>query len=267
MMNRINRKLPPQVREQFKQILCSISLVIMVPLMTIPLISQEIGTARQGPSMIPFSYQSYAGAVGTRFCIAGKERITAAGKLSRYVGGRERTEAVTVTWQFPLQLRLDLPDAVLTYDVFQPGQLLPQDSTRAEAMQVLLQDSVEGFVVLGGKQGSSRNLGSGYRLPDAKPEDSCMDIIHAVYPDAFRNGKTVDKAYWSDCRTKLLGVVTYPSLSGARIHVIVDDWRDIGGEKVPFRIERREDGKLTMRLTLDNVVISSAAKDGAFGGN
>jgi hypothetical protein len=240
--------------------------VMLVASMSIPALAEQAGDAKQSVSGIPFRYQSYANAVGLRLRMPGKERITAAGKLARYSGDQEQTEAVTVTWEFPLKIRLDLPNEVLAFDGANSKQIVPEDSKGAETIQVLLEDTLEGFLAFGGRRGSSRDMRSGYRLLDAKPEDSCMDIVHVVYPEAFRKGQTVEKAYWFNCQTKLLGVVTYPSLSGGRVHIVVEDWRDIEGEKVPFRIERWEEGKLMLRLTLDEAVVSAGAEDGAFGG-
>lgn len=240
--------------------------VMLIASMAIPALAEQAGDAKQSLRGIPFRYQVYADAVGMRLRRPGKERITAEGKLAHFNGGQEQTDFVEVTWEFPLKMRLETATGLLTFDADGSEPRVPEDSKSAAALEVLLEDSVEGFLAFSGRRGSSRDMGSGYRLSDAKPEDSCMDIIHAVYPDVLRKGQTVEKAYWFNCQTKLLGVVTYPSLSGGRVHIVVEDWRDIEGEKVPFRIERWEDGKLKLRLTLDEVIISAGAEDGAFGG-
>ena len=75
------------------------------------------------------------------------------------------------------------------------------------------------------------------------------------------------KTYWFNSETKLLGMVGYLSASGDQVDVIIDDWRDVDGEKVPFLIERWENSKLMMRLTLSSATVTAASDDGTFGGN
>ena len=94
-----------------------------------------------------------------------------------------------------------------------------------------------------------------------------IDIVQTTYADVFRDGKPVVKTYWFDSETKLLGFVGYLSASGEQVDVIMDDWRDVDGEKVPFLIERWVNGKLMMRLTLMSATVTAATDDGMFGGN
>ena len=83
----------------------------------------------------------------------------------------------------------------------------------------------------------------------------------------FAKRQPILKSYWFDSSTKLLGVVAYTSSSGVAIHVVISDWRDVSGEQIPFRIERWEDNKLTIRLILDSAAVTAGASDGMFGGN
>jgi hypothetical protein len=251
---------------QHKINICAGIVVLLITPLIAQAVAQEVRKTRDGVKGIPFRYQSYAQAAGMRFRYPGKERITATGKLVRYGAGLESATSAAIIWEFPLKVRLDLPDEVLTFDANNTKNTVPTDIQSGEVLQMLLEDSLEGFLGIVGSRGSSRDMGSGYRLPDANPEDSCMDIVHTAYPNAFNDRKIIEKIYWFDCKTKLLGTVTYLSSSGSRVLVVISDWREVAGELLPFGIDRWEDGKLTLRLTMDEATISAAAVDSTFEG-
>ena len=50
------------------------------------------------------------------------------------------------------------------------------------------------------------------------------------------------------------------------VEVLWNDWRDVGGEKVPFRVERREAGRTTLQVTITAALVSPKADDGRFSG-
>ncbi len=77
----------------------------------------------------------------------------------------------------------------------------------------------------------------------------------------------LQKAYWFDSHTKLLGVVGYTSSSGIPTHIVIEDWRDVGGEKVPFRIERWENNKRVLQINLESAAVLDGAEDGILEGN
>ncbi len=178
-----------------------------------------------------------------------------------------RTEAVRITWQFPLKIRLDKTGSRLAFDGNDPRQAMPAVRKAADTIQTLLEDSVEGFFALQKDRISRRYLGSGFKLEGAKESDPGMDVVLVTFPDNFRGKEPILKSYWFDSSTKLLGVVAYTSSSGAVTHIVIDDWRDVAGEKFPFRIERWEDNKLTMRLILDAAAFTAGSNDGSFGEN
>jgi hypothetical protein len=209
----------------------------------------------------------YAIALGQRLQIPGKERITALGKISYHRDTRQQTEPVRVTWQYPLKIRLDQGGNSLTFDRNNPALPAPEDAKTSNTIQTLLEDSVEGFFAMQKKGVSRRFLGSGFSLEGASASDPSMDIVVISYPDVFRRKEPILKSYWFNSRTKLLGVVTYTSPAGVLTHVVIDDWREVEGEMLPFRIERWENNKLAMRLHLDSAAVSAGIEDNASGGN
>jgi len=215
----------------------------------------------------PVELKQYAVALGQRLHKPGKERITASGSITCFEDDLPITEAVRIAWQFPLKVRLEQGNALLAFDRNNPAQGMPRVQKTVDIVQTLLEDSVEGFFALQGERISRSYLGSGFRLEGARESDPGMDVVLMAYPDNFHDRRPVLKSYWFDSSTKLLGVVAYTSASGAATNIVLDDWRDISGEKIPFRIERWEDNRLLIRLVLDSATFAAGANDGTFGEN
>jgi hypothetical protein len=216
---------------------------------------------RQAPSDL----KPLAIAPGQRLQKTGRERISATGTIAFPGDGLTQVEPIRLTLQYPLKIRLDMSDGRWIVDRRDPARRMTGKKKIADAIQVMLEDSVEGFFALQKSRISRRYYGSGFTLEGARESDPGMDVYVLTYPDVFSNGQPIQKSYWFDSRTKLLGVVAYTSLSGATTHVVLDDWRDVQGEKLPFRIERWENNKLTMHLVLGSAAIAPAAEDGTFG--
>ena len=216
---------------------------------------------------IPAQYRSYATALGQRLVKPGKERITVSGYLSYNPESQEKALPIQIILQYPMKIRVTLPGSSMAFNRFSRTQNVPPPGRLAETIQLLLEDSVEGFLAIRSTVGLPRHLGSGYALANAAAGSPGIDIVQMTYPDVFQNGQPIVKTYWFNSITKLLGMVGYFSASGARVDIVIDDWRDVEGEKIPFLIERYEDSKLTMRLTLSSAAVTAGIEDGTFGGN
>ncbi|MDM7995527.1 MAG: hypothetical protein QUT30_07580 [Acidobacteriota bacterium] len=214
----------------------------------------------------PSQYKPYAIALGQRLQRPGKERIIATGSLLYDADGPESAFPVEIVWQHPLKVRLTQDGSSVVYDRSNPAREIPESKRLSDTLQVLLEDMSEGFLSLQ-STGSSRRIGSGFRLRNSDPGDTGADIIQMTYPNVFGGGEPVVKTYVFNSRTKLLGVVSYISKSGSAVDVIIDDWRDIQGEKVPFLIERWEDGIRTMQLKLSSAAVTEGSNDDMVGGN
>jgi hypothetical protein len=192
--------------------------------------------------------------------------VKAAGAISTYSNGIAESEPVRVLWQYPNTIGLEHAGNSFFFDRSSSAQTVPQNQKTAAAIQMLLEDSVEGFVGLQENRVSRRFLGSGFRLEGARAADPGMDVAIISYPDRFRNNKPVRKVYCFNSRTKLLGLVIYASPEGVPIHVVVDDWRDVGGEKLPFQIERWDNNKLTLQIKLESATLSNNLDAPTLGG-
>jgi hypothetical protein len=218
-------------------------------------------------NQIPSELKPYAVALGQRLLKPGRERILATGNISYHSDTLQRTERVRILWQYPLKIRLDQGGHPLFYDRNHPVPGVLEDPQTGKAIQMLLEDSVEGLFAMQKDRISRRYLGSGFTLEDAGVSDPAMDIVIVSYPDVFRHAQSIQKSYWFDSRTKLLGVVMYTSSTGVWTHIVITDWRDVAGEKIPFRLERWENNKLAIELSLESATISAAARDGELEGD
>jgi hypothetical protein len=214
----------------------------------------------------PSQYKGYAVALGQRLLKAGKERITAMGYLA-YSENLDKPLPVEITWQYPLKVRLTQAESTQAFDMTNTYIKVPTDQKLANTIEVLLEDSTEGLLSLRSAIGRTRHVGSGFKLANADAKGPGIDIVQTTYADPFRDGQRVTKTYWFNSETKLLGFVGYLSPKGDQVDIVIDDWRDVGGEKVPFLIERWESGKLVMRLRLSDVLVTAGSEDGIFGDN
>jgi hypothetical protein len=214
----------------------------------------------------PSQYKAYAVALGQRLLKAGKERITATGYLA-YSENVDKPTPVEVIWQYPLKIQLIQDGLSQVFDGLNTAQKPPTSRRLADTIEVLLEDSAEGLLSLRSTVGMTRFIGSGFKLPNADPKGPGIDIVQTTYADVLRDGKQVMKTYWFNSETKLLGLVGYLSASGNEVDVIIGNWREVEGEKVPFLIERWENSKLVMRLTLSSATVTAGSEDGIFGGD
>jgi len=231
----------------------------------------QISGRAQGPqqgylrlSGVPSGAQRFLLAAGTRLRRPGKERITAVGSLSR---NQDAASPVEITWEFPQKIRIDAGQEPLIFDRGDPSQAIPPTREAADAVETLLEDSLEGFFAAQ-PGGSIRFLGAGFRARTGAPQEPSFEIVEVWSQSRFRNGaQPTVKQYWFDSRTKLLSRVIYriAAVAGSDlVEVLWSDWRDVDGQKVAFQVERKEAGQATLRLALTSALVSPKADDGRF---
>jgi hypothetical protein len=203
---------------------------------------------------------------GTRLRRPGKERVTAAGSVSRNQG---QPSPIQVTWEVPYRVRIDEGPTRVIFDRANPAQAPAPNEETADAIETLLEDSVEGFFA-NLRGGTMRFLGSGFRLRGAPPGSPSYDIVEVWTQSRLRGSEVLTvKRYWFDKRTQHLSRVVYrpgATPGGEFVEVFWSDWRDIQGEQIPFTVERKEGRRTTLRVQLSSAVVSPAAADGRFPG-
>lgn len=238
--------------------------------MAIAACSAAVGWADQPTislAAIPSSCKSFAVAVGQRLQKPGKERTTAAGSLTLVNGAVQQTSAVQIIWQYPQKIRIEGAGPTIVFDASKGVAGRPATQSMSDLLDVLVNDTVDGMIALSNQGGAVRFLGGGYKEKGAPASAPAYDLVQVRFADGLRTAVTTSKAYWYTAATKLLARVTYLSDAGAPVQVTVGSWQTVQGEMFPFLVERRENGVLTLRLTLANVASSAAVQDGAFGGN
>jgi hypothetical protein len=208
----------------------------------------------------------YASALGKRVQRPGTGKIAATGTVSN-PDKAHKSEPIRITWEYPLKIRLEKNDSLLTFDRNSPARSIFRNQEEADFVQMLLEDSADGFFALQRNRTSRRFLGSGFKLEGAKESDPGVDIMTLTLPDMLQRDRSITKSFWFNSRTKLLGLVAYTSPAGVLTNIIIDDWRNVEGESIPFRVERWENNKLTMQIVLESVTVSAGADDGSMGGN
>lgn len=232
----------------------------------LPAFTQTPGPGRGYLSLnqVPSVVQRFLLASGTRLRTPGKERITAVGTVSRNQG---EPSPIQVTWEVPLRIRMDEGSKSVMFDRGNPAQAVLRNEETADAIETLLEDSVEGFFA-NLREGTTRFLDSGYRERGAGPGAPSYDIVEVWTRSRLRGSQaTTVKWYWFDRRTKLVSRVVYRpgTVSDAElVEVFWSDWRDVQGEKIPFAIERKEGGRTTLSVRISSAVVTPQAADGRF---
>jgi hypothetical protein len=231
---------------------------------------QELGAVRDRRyfplTQVSPVFRPYLIAAGNRLDKAGRERVTAAGTIQFGPDGGGQVSAAQFALQMPSQVRIDLAGASVVYDGKNSPQAVPGSSRDVDAIETLVEDSLEGLLLIGSDKGSARFLGTGIRDSSAKGPAVFFDVIQVLYRTKIRAGAKQSKMYFFDTATKLLARVEHEPRPGVRLQVNLKDWRDVQGTKIPFQIERRENDVVTLRITLTAAQLGEGKDDLPFKG-
>jgi hypothetical protein len=216
-------------------------------------------------ALVPTRLKTFAVAAGQRLQKPGKEVLTGTGTLLTDSNGTQKTAAASIVWQIPLKIQVNAGSAPLIFDQASTASQAAQDNS--DLLETLVDDSVEGLISMSNQGGATRLLGTAFREQGAAQTAPAYDIVQMLYADVLKKGRRSAKAYWFDSATKLLAKVTYLSDSGSPIEVTVGNWQKVQGENIPFLVERRDNGVLTLRLSLSSASVAAAPQGGTLGGN
>jgi len=222
-----------------------------------------------GSYATPLHLLSYRNALGDRFEKPGSERTIYTGSL------REGAPAIAtvVTAELPNRIRIQQSGAAAKVIAFDGSRL---SSRLVEADEDLLEtlfgDSPELFFYSLGRTAAWRLIGQNARLDDGRspvytgPRE---DIFQHIDRPTFRAaGITRQKHYYFDSKSLLLSRVRYRIRKAGGADVLVEtrysDWRKVGSQMLPARIERLEDGKARFTFEATEVRTSPAIVDTAF---
>lgn len=137
------------------------------------------------------------------------------------------------------------------------------DATTALAAEVLLEDTLDGFLAQHLGRASTRVLGRGYPDP-TRPGKLCGVVtLHGIQAaDVNSAGRT--KQYWFDMNTNRL-VRAVHAETGAEVRFV--EYASSQGNEFPTKIQVFQGGTLSVTYVIVPAGVSAQANDGLFGGN
>lgn len=209
------------------------------------------------------------GVLGDRLERPGKERLALTGTLRR--AGESAGTSFALIREFSGRLRLEEQAGAVRRVVIHPGKA--DDGTNrsrreADEIETLAFDTAEHFFTTVARGAAMRRLGDRFRLDSSSPESPSYDLYEITEDvDAGSGTRQQTKVYGLNSETMLLELVRYETErdgSPLKVEVRLGDWRRLGGQMVPHRIERLENGRVMLAVEVLTVAVSPRAADGAF---
>jgi hypothetical protein len=205
--------------------------------------------------------------LGDRLEKPGKERLTLTGTLSR---ANDEQLPVRLILEYPDKLRLEEPDGVTVYD----GQELRSSKRNLgkkdeDEIESLLSDSAEHFFV-GQTQGlATRFLGSRFRTDDGTTpgyRGPFFDLYQVYDRVALRKASSHQpKLYYLNSDSLLVERVRYESAdTKARVEVQLTEWQKVGGQFMPGRVVKLENGVTVLSLSVASATVGPRVDDSIF---
>jgi hypothetical protein len=183
------------------------------------------------------------------------------------------TTPVVMVSEFPGKLRLELGERGVGHTIIFNERVSSRnvsDELDADLIETLAFDTAEHFFE-GQSQGlGTRLLGTRFRDDDGSAADYAgpfYDIYQVDESVGLRRAQRGrSKLYYVNSDTLLVERVRYEGdRGGATVRVGVElEWQDIGGQRVPKRITRTEDGRPVITLDINSAVIARREEDGLF---
>ena len=218
-------------------------------------------------------------AYGDRLEKPGKERLTAIGTLSNASTTANEIVPVRLVFEFPDKLRIEKQKGNKVETTVFDGKkkvkigdvLKPEDEEELEALTF---DSLDHFMAAHLLGNPIRFLGDRFHLDDGTavnytgPFYDIYQITEQQY-DANNNKKQTvqQKLYFFNSETHKLERITYQVADKKEtIDAVVElgGWQNLGGQVLPTRLTRVENGKPAITLTIGALVLSPRMNDGTF---
>jgi hypothetical protein len=209
--------------------------------------------------------------LGNRLANPGKERLTLAGTLS-FGGGAA----------VPFQLIRELPDRIRLEVQADKGKQIftfngrhadkgggDVNSSDEDVIETFAFDSVENLFTGPGRGASFRQLALHSQVGEGEGYTGPFYDVYEVTSDA-RVGKDVRrqaKLLLVNSDTLLPEAVMYErERDGAvvKVEVRFSDWKVVGGQMLPFRVVRAEDGSPSISMEVNSADSGPETQDGAF---
>jgi len=185
-----------------------------------------------------------------------------------------QTVDVTITWEVPGRLRLDITGkaALVFDDVTGPnsgkGAFSADD---VSLMESLVDDSAETFLY-GTTQGVQASLlGGNFRTDDGKNKKYTgpwYSLYETYQKSESRPGNPyLRKRFYFDSQTRYLWRVAYPGASGATVTTDFTQWKVVNGQAYPGRITRTDGTSNVFQIDITTATFGASAADSLFPGH
>jgi hypothetical protein len=208
-------------------------------------------------------------AMGDRLERPGKERLTLTGVLTR---DGVSTPFVMVS-EFPGKLRLETGERgnghAVVFNERASGQGAATERD-ADLVETLAFDTAEHFF-----EGQSRGVGTRLLGTHFRDDDGTTVNYAGPFYDIYQVEESVGagrvarrrlKLYYVNSDTLLVERVRYEDdRGGTNVRVRVDlEWQQVGGQRVPKRVTRTEDGSPVITLVVNAALVAQRTEDGLF---
>lgn len=211
--------------------------------------------------------------LGDRLEKPGKERINVSGSLQ--YGKNQISSSVRLVGEFPDRAQLRLVNSgterVITFDRAMTRAASQPSELEEALLETLVYDTADHFFWSQTQQQATRFIGSRFRTDDgsdANYQGPYYDVYQITEPIKISANEQVrTKFYYFNSDTLLLEKVVYQTNRQGRdirVEVELSDWRSVSGQRIPHRIERREDGNSVLVVSLSTVNVGPKADDGTF---
>lgn len=198
---------------------------------------------------------------GSRFRQQGQERWTATVRVQDSKGATLKS-AVGAVLEWPGKLAIDAGSGKF---VFAPGVTKKSglDEMSMLVAEVLLEDTLDGFLAQHFSGSSVRIAGTGY--PDPNRKGATHSVVTLRSPSRTKEGAQIRaKQYWFDVATNQLVRVIHPE---AGVEVRLGDYSTFNGNEFPKTITLLERGSPKYVFTVAIGLVSQKVNDGMFEGN
>ena len=205
--------------------------------------------------------------LGSRLTKPGAEKTILTGTYTDASG----TSGVTITWQNPGLIRVDLttgpPHTLVFNGKSAKGTSSAFSTTDKAILETFTDDWPESFFISLANDGVVRFLGSRFRTDDGKDP-----AYTGPWFDIFQKIGTIpstevraQKLYFFDSTTHLLARVRYVDVAtGDRVELVYSNWQTTAGESFPGSVRRIVNGTTQFTFVLGPPVLSTVGTTAVF---
>lgn len=209
--------------------------------------------------------------MGSRLEKPGKERLTLEGTLSF---GGAAAAPLRLTRELPDRIRLEVGASrgkhIFAFNGRRAGKGGGAvNASEADLIETLAFDTVENLFTSAGRGASFRQLTLHSQAGDGEGYAGPFYDVYEVTSDV-RMGEDVRrqaKLLYVNSDTLLPEMVRYERERDGtltQVEVRLSEWREVGGQMLPFRVVRLEDGNPVITLEISAADLSPETRDGAF---